>query len=89
MVKKDKKSTPKTPLGGTTKHKFKTYTFRNIPLDNLLKFSQDEFSRLVASKARRHLLRGLGKKSMKFLARLRKAKKQLVLEINQQLLKHI
>jgi len=77
MVKKGegKSSQAKTPLGGTTKHKFKTYTYRNVELDKLLKLSTDEFARLVTARARRRLLRGIGKKPLKFLARLRKAKK--------------
>lgn len=70
-----KKEESKAPLGGGTKHKFKTYSFRGIELDNLLKMSLDEFARLVTSRPRRRLLRGLNKKPLKFLARCRKAKK--------------
>lgn len=71
--KSAKKDDNKAPLGGTTKHKFKTYTFRGIELDNLLKLSLDEFARLITARPRRRLLRGLDKKPIKFLAKCRKA----------------
>eukprot|EP01080_Neovahlkampfia_damariscottae_P012516 gene12516-6264_t len=70
-----KKNTSKAPMGSGIKHKFKTYTFRGIELDDLVKLSTDEFSRLIRSRARRRIMRGLGQKPEKFLAKCRKAKK--------------
>jgi small subunit ribosomal protein S15e len=70
-----KKSTNNAPMGGGVKHKFKTYTFRGIELDDLVKLSTDEFSKLIRSRARRRISRGLGQKAAKFLVKCRKAKK--------------
>ena len=68
-----KKTTNKTPMGSGVKHKFKTYTFRGIELDDLVKLSTDEFSRLIHARSRRRIMRGLGQKPEKFLAKCRKA----------------
>eukprot|EP00904_Undaria_pinnatifida_P002936 jgi/Undpi1/12643/HiC_scaffold_6.g02311.m1 len=57
------------------KRTFRKFTFRGIDLDKLLDLSLEEFTELVHARARRRMLRGLKRKPMAFIKRLRKAKK--------------
>mmetsp|Transcript_5063 Transcript_5063/g.7141 ORF Transcript_5063/g.7141 Transcript_5063/m.7141 type:complete len:152 (-) Transcript_5063:499-954(-) len=57
------------------KRTFKKFTFRGIELDKLLDLNHEEFAKLIHSRARRRIYRGLKAKPKRFIARLRKAKK--------------
>lgn len=57
------------------KRTFRKFTFRGIDLDKLLDLSMEEFTELVHARARRRMSRGLKRKPMAFIKRLRKAKK--------------
>jgi len=74
-TRKRKKKTLNVPLGGTTKHKFKTFTFRNIELDELVKISDEDFSKIITTKPRRRMLRGLKEGCSKLIKKIRRSKK--------------
>eukprot|EP01064_Diplonema_japonicum_P034291 TRINITY_DN706_c0_g1_i1.p1 TRINITY_DN706_c0_g1~~TRINITY_DN706_c0_g1_i1.p1 ORF type:complete len:155 (+),score=55.02 TRINITY_DN706_c0_g1_i1:60-524(+) len=57
------------------KRQFKKFTYRGIETDDLLKLSNDELSELVCARARRRFQRGLKRKPMALIKKLRKAKK--------------
>ncbi|CAG7728168.1 unnamed protein product [Allacma fusca] len=57
------------------KRTFRKFTFRGVDLDQLLDMNTKQFTELVHSRARRRLNRGLKRKSMALLKKLRKAKK--------------
>mmetsp|Transcript_10503 Transcript_10503/g.33576 ORF Transcript_10503/g.33576 Transcript_10503/m.33576 type:complete len:152 (+) Transcript_10503:31-486(+) len=57
------------------KRTFKKFMFRGIELDKLLDLNHEEFAKLIHSRARRRIYRGLKSKCKRFVARLRKAKK--------------
>jgi len=57
------------------KRTFRKFTFRGVDLDQLLDMNTKQFSELVHSRARRRLNRGLKRKSLALLKKLRKAKK--------------
>jgi small subunit ribosomal protein S15e len=57
-----------------TFHKFQ---FRGLEIDALLALKPDEFSKLVHARARRRFQRGLKRKSMALMKKLRKAKKDV------------
>ena len=57
------------------KRTFKKFMFRGIELDKLLDLNHEEFAKLITSRARRRIFRGLKAKPKRFIARLRKAKK--------------
>ena len=56
------------------KRTFKKFTFRGVDLDKLLDLKMEEFMDLVHARARRRMTRGLKRKPMALIKRLRKAK---------------
>lgn len=58
------------------KRQFRKFTFRGIELDALLDLTNDELMDLVSSRARRRMSRGLKRKPMALIKRLRQAKKE-------------
>ena len=57
------------------KRTFRKFTFRGIDLDKLLDLTNDELMDLVCARARRRMSRGLKRKPMALIKRLREAKK--------------
>ncbi|GMH66550.1 hypothetical protein TL16_g04457, partial [Triparma laevis f. inornata] len=57
------------------KRAFRKFTFRGIDLDKLLDLTNDELMDLVTARARRRMSRGLKRKPMALIKRLRNAKK--------------
>ena len=57
------------------KRTFRKFTFRGIELEKLLDLNHEEFAKLIHARARRRIYRGLKSKPKRFIARLRKAKK--------------
>ncbi|XP_033110765.1 40S ribosomal protein S15-like [Anneissia japonica] len=58
------------------KRTFRKYTFRGVDLDQLLDMSNEQFMELVHCRARRRFNRGLKRKPMALIKKLRKAKKE-------------
>ncbi|KAG5184225.1 ribosomal protein S19-domain-containing protein [Tribonema minus] len=58
------------------KRTFKKFTFRGVELEKLLDLSNEEFMEMVHTRARRRMTRGLKRKPMALIKRLRKAKKE-------------
>lgn len=58
------------------KRPFKTFTYRGVDLDQLVKVSQTELKRLFPCRLRRKLNRGLKRKPQTLLKKLRRAKKE-------------
>ncbi|KAH8081191.1 40S ribosomal protein S15 [Filobasidium floriforme] len=58
------------------KRTFKKYTYRGIELDKLLDLKNEEFIDLVHARARRRFQRGLKRKPLGLIKKLRKAKKE-------------
>ena len=58
------------------KRTFKKFTFRGIELEALLDLTNDELMDLVTCRARRRMSRGLKRKPMALIKRLRQAKKE-------------
>jgi small subunit ribosomal protein S15e len=56
------------------KRQFKKFTYRGLELEKLLDMSQEEFSRVVHCRARRRLHRGLKRKHLALLKKLRASK---------------
>ena len=56
------------------KRQFKKFQFRGIELDKLLDLSHEELLNYVHSRARRRMQRGLTRKPMALIKKLRKAK---------------
>lgn len=54
---------------------FYKFTFRGLELDELVAKKPDELTKLLTSRARRRFFRGLGRKPMALMKKLRKAKK--------------
>jgi len=75
IIKKKKKKTLNVPLGGATKHKFKTFTFRGIELEELVKISDEDFSKIITARPRRRMVRGLKDGCSKLVRKIRRAKK--------------
>ncbi|GMI35418.1 hypothetical protein TeGR_g11274 [Tetraparma gracilis] len=57
------------------KRQFRKFQFRGVDLDNLLDLTNDELMDLVTARARRRMSRGLKRKPMALIKRLRTAKK--------------
>jgi small subunit ribosomal protein S15e len=57
------------------KRQFRKFTFRGIELEALLDLTNDELMDLVCARARRRMSRGLKRKPMALIKRLRQAKK--------------
>jgi len=58
------------------KRTFRKYSYRGIELDKLLDLSNDQFIELVHARARRRFQRGLKRKPLTLLKKLRKTKKE-------------
>merc|ERR1711915_1164276 len=58
------------------KRAFRKYTYRGVDLDQLLDMSSEQLMELFPSRARRRFSRGLKRKPMALIKRLRKAKKE-------------
>lgn len=58
------------------KRAFKKFTYRGVDLDKLLDLSPEELMDLVPARARRRFSRGLKRKPMALIKRLRKAKRE-------------
>ncbi len=56
------------------KRQFKKFTYRGLELEKLLDLSHDEFANVVHARARRRMQRGLARKPLALIKRLRKAK---------------
>eukprot|EP01059_Diplonema_ambulator_P012007 TRINITY_DN220_c0_g1_i1.p1 TRINITY_DN220_c0_g1~~TRINITY_DN220_c0_g1_i1.p1 ORF type:complete len:155 (+),score=66.53 TRINITY_DN220_c0_g1_i1:73-537(+) len=59
------------------KRQFRKFTYRGIETDDLLKLTNDQLSELVCARARRRFQRGLKRKPMALIKKLRKAKKDV------------
>ena len=60
------------------KRTFRKFTFRGVDLDQLLDMNNEELMKILHCRARRRLSRGLKRKPMALIKRLRKAKKETV-----------
>jgi len=58
------------------KRTFKKFSYRGVDLDQLLDMSQEQLIKLLPCRARRRLQRGLKRKQLAFMKKLRKAKKE-------------
>ena len=58
------------------KRTFKKFTYRGVELEKLLDLSPEELMDLVNARARRRFSRGLKRKPMALIKRLRKAKRE-------------
>ncbi|ORY08111.1 40S ribosomal protein S15-like protein [Basidiobolus meristosporus CBS 931.73] len=58
------------------KRTFRKYSYRGVDLDQLLDLSSEQFMELVHCRARRKFNRGLKRKPMGLIKKLRKAKKE-------------
>merc|ERR1711893_449960 len=58
------------------KRTFRKYTYRGVDLDQLLDMSSEQLMELFNCRARRKFSRGLKRKPMALIKRLRKAKKE-------------
>lgn len=56
------------------KRQFKKFTFRGLELEKLLDLSHDELLNILHARARRRIQRGLTRKPMALIKKLRKAK---------------
>lgn len=56
------------------KRQFKKFTFRGVELDKLLDLSHEELLNYVHSRARRRMQRGMKRKPLALIKKLRKAK---------------
>jgi small subunit ribosomal protein S15e len=65
-------------VGGDLKKKrtFRKFTYRGVELDQLLDMSNEKLMELFPCRARRRLSRGVKRKPMALIKRLRKAKKE-------------
>ncbi|CAK9318701.1 hypothetical protein IC582_012633 [Cucumis melo] len=62
--------------GVPKKRTFKKFSFRGVDLDALLDMSTDELVKLFTARARRRFRRGLTRKPMALIKKLRKAKRE-------------
>jgi small subunit ribosomal protein S15e len=60
------------------KRTFRKFTFRGIELDQLLDLTNEELMDLITARARRRMTRGLKRKPLALIKRLRQAKKDAV-----------
>ncbi|KAJ1980790.1 ribosomal protein S15 [Dimargaris verticillata] len=58
------------------KRTFRKYTYRGLELSNLLDMPSEELAQLLPARARRKFQRGMGRKPMTLIKKLRKAKKE-------------
>ena len=57
------------------KRTFRKFSYRGVDLDDLLDMSNEDFVKLVHARARRRFSRGLKRRPMALIKKLRKAKK--------------
>ena len=69
-------STPEEIAALKKKRTFRKFQFRGVELDKLLDLSHEELMEMVTCRARRRFSRGLKRKPMAFIKKLRKAKKE-------------
>ncbi|XP_065179046.1 small ribosomal subunit protein uS19-like [Sycon ciliatum] len=69
-------STPEEQAALKKKRTFRKYTYRGVDLDQLLDLSSDQLTGLLHCRARRRFNRGLKRKPLQLMKRLRKAKKE-------------
>lgn len=62
---------------GKSKRVFKKFTYRGIELDDLLGLDHEELMKLLPARARRKLGRGLNRKQLSLIKKLRKAKQEV------------
>ncbi|AYO42417.1 40S ribosomal protein S15 [Malassezia restricta CBS 7877] len=58
------------------KRTFRKFSYRGVDLDDLLDMSNEDFVKLVHARARRRFSRGLKRRPMALIKKLRKAKKE-------------
>eukprot|EP00494_Astrolonche_serrata_P026439 UN26701 len=61
------------------KRTFRKFSYRGVDLDALLDMSTDDLVQMFPARARRRFKRGLKRKPMALVKKLRKAKKELLL----------
>ncbi|RCV09816.1 hypothetical protein SEVIR_2G063300v4 [Setaria viridis] len=66
---------PEVAAGAPKKRTFRKYSYRGVDLDSLLDMSTDDLVQLFPARARRRFQRGLKRKPMALIKKLRKAKK--------------
>ncbi|KAK9832376.1 hypothetical protein WJX74_008052 [Apatococcus lobatus] len=62
--------------GGKGRRTFRKFSYRGVDLDQLLDMSTDELVELFPARARRRFQRGLKRKPLALIKKLRKAKKE-------------
>ncbi|XP_047961128.1 40S ribosomal protein S15-4 [Salvia hispanica] len=67
---------PEVAAGLPKKRTFKKFSFRGVDLDSLLDMSTDDLVKLLSARARRRFQRGLKRKPMALIKKLRKAKRE-------------
>merc|ERR1712137_1079227 len=65
-----------TDQQSSRKRTFRKFTYRGVELEQLLDLSSEQFMELVHARARRRFQRGLKRKPMGLIKKLRKAKKE-------------
>jgi len=68
--------TEKTETTDVKKRTFKKFTYRGVDLDQLLDLSSEQLMDLVHARARRRFSRGLKRKPMALIKKLRRAKRE-------------
>jgi small subunit ribosomal protein S15e len=68
-------STPEEIAAMKKKRTFRKFQFRGVELDKLLDLSHEQLMEMVTCRARRRFSRGLKRKPMAFIKKLRAAKK--------------
>uniref|UniRef100_A0AC35TRP1 40S ribosomal protein S15 n=1 Tax=Rhabditophanes sp. KR3021 TaxID=114890 RepID=A0AC35TRP1_9BILA len=58
------------------KRTFKKFTYRGVDLDQLLDMNREQFAKLLTSRPRRKLARGLSQKHTRLIQRILKSKKE-------------
>ncbi|KAK6914039.1 Ribosomal protein S19/S15 [Dillenia turbinata] len=69
-------------MGVPKKRTFKKFSFRGVDLDALLDMSTDELVKLFTARARRRFQRGLKRKPMALIKKLRKATRDSVSQVH-------
>ena len=77
MVRKTKSKKSLISMTGKAKKAFKKFSYRGVDLKNLFDLSNEQLVKLLNARARRRFtVRGLKRKPLAFLKKLRKAKKE-------------
>merc|ERR1712166_949169 len=72
----DQEYDPEAAAALKAKRSFRKFSYRGIELDALLDLSNEQFMELVHARARRRFQRGLKRRPMGLIKKLRKAKKE-------------